>query len=115
VRWFQFGCFCPLFRLHGHRSRSDANSKCGRSGGPNEVWRFGTTAYPILVDVILLREQLRNYIMEQMEIASNTGIPVSRPMFFDFPEDAECWKADDQVFFATRFIYHKDILVYVWT
>ena len=23
VRWFQFGAFCPLFRLHGHR-----NGKC---------------------------------------------------------------------------------------
>src|SRR5712692_8514144 len=20
VRWFQFGAFCPLFRLHGHRA-----------------------------------------------------------------------------------------------
>ena len=37
VRWFQFGAFCPLFRLHGYRTPTDGPSQCGGSGGRNEV------------------------------------------------------------------------------
>ena len=37
MRWFQFGAFCPLFRLHGYRTPTDGPSQCGGSGGRNEV------------------------------------------------------------------------------
>ena len=32
VRWFQFGAFCPLFRLHGHRSGKSVEppNACGK-------------------------------------------------------------------------------------
>jgi hypothetical protein len=29
VRWFQFGAFCPLFRLHGHRDGGPPENQCG--------------------------------------------------------------------------------------
>ena len=38
MRWFQFGAFCPLFRLHGYRM---PQVSLGFTGGPNEVWSFG--------------------------------------------------------------------------
>lgn len=50
VRWFQYGVFCPVFRLHGDRMRRHApagasgGGLCG-SGGPNEVWSYGDEAY----------------------------------------------------------------------
>ena len=31
-----------------------------------------------------------------MKAASETGAPVMRPMFFDFPEDKVCWETEDQ-------------------
>merc|ERR1719265_1961702 len=40
VRWFQFGAFCPIFRLHGARGGPQDKDKCG-SKGFNEVWSFG--------------------------------------------------------------------------
>jgi alpha-glucosidase (family GH31 glycosyl hydrolase) len=36
VRWFQYGVFCPLFRLHGFRLSDETN--WWETGGPNEVW-----------------------------------------------------------------------------
>src|SRR6266702_5305228 len=37
VRWFQYGTFCPLFRLHGFRGHGRILEP-GMSGLPNEVW-----------------------------------------------------------------------------
>jgi alpha-D-xyloside xylohydrolase len=96
VRWFQFGAFCPLFRLHGHRlpNTDDFN------GGPNEVWSFGEDAYRIIKKYMFLRERLRPYIMEQMRHAHESGIPPMRPLFVDFPSDAGCYQIEDEYMFG---------------
>ncbi len=96
VRWFQFGAFSPLFRLHGHRlPNSD-----GFAGAANEVWSFGDEAYEILKQYMFIRERLRPYVMDQMRLAHEKGIPPMRPLFVDFPEDASCYSIDDQYMFG---------------
>ena len=97
VRWFQFGVFCPIFRLHGHRlpNTDDFN------GAANEVWSFGEPAYQIIQKYMLLRERLRPYIMKQMSIASKTGIPPMRPLFVDFPSDLICYQVEDEYLFGS--------------
>jgi len=96
VRWFQFGTFCPIFRLHGHRLPETAYF----NGGPNEVWSFGEEAYQILKQYLFMRERLRPYIMEQMRQAHETGIPPMRPLFVDFPSDVECYRVEDEYMFG---------------
>ena len=102
VRWFQYGVFCPLFRLHGYRL---PNEDMLDTGGPNEVWSFGEEAYDIIREMLFMRERLRPYIMEQMELAHERGIPPMRPLFFDYPEDEPSWDVDDQ------FMFGPDLLV----
>ena len=53
VRWFQYGVFCPLFRLHGWRNSSLAHPETSdpTRGGPNEVWSFGDRAYGIIREI----------------------------------------------------------------
>jgi alpha-D-xyloside xylohydrolase len=104
VRWFQFGVFCPLFRLHGNRLPADLE-KYWLSGGPNEVWSFGDTAYQIISELLHLRERLKPYIMEQMIAAHEKGTPPMRPLFYDFPEDKTAWDIEDQ------FLFGPDLLV----
>ena len=41
VRWFQYGVFCPLFRLHGVRQPLNGLYGAQSSGADNEVWSFG--------------------------------------------------------------------------
>ncbi|MBN1438435.1 MAG: glycoside hydrolase family 31 protein [Anaerolineales bacterium] len=96
VRWFQYGAFCPLFRLHGHRL---PNADIFH-GGPNEVWSFGEEAYAIFREYLMLRERLRPYILDQMRIAHETGLPPMRPLFVDFPSDADCWAVEDEYLFG---------------
>jgi alpha-D-xyloside xylohydrolase len=47
-----------------------------------------------------VREQLKPYILKHMEIASREGIPVMRPLFFDFPNDQVCYTTEDQYMFG---------------
>ncbi|MFC1805988.1 TIM-barrel domain-containing protein [Planctomycetota bacterium] len=112
VRWFQYGVFCPIFRLHGVRRQKGATRKLG---GPiadpkhpnvaNEVWSYGEEAYAILRQQLLLRERMRPYVMKQMAVAQRTGTPPMRPLFLDFPEDPRAWEVEDQ------FMFGPDVLV----
>jgi alpha-D-xyloside xylohydrolase len=96
VRWFQYGAFCPLFRLHGHRLPNTNDFH----GAENEVWSFGEKAYSILREYLHLRERMRPYIMAQMRVAHEKGIPPVRPLFVDFPSDAASWAVEDEYMFG---------------
>ena len=110
IRWFQWGAFCPVFRLHGFREHPDgykpAGSSLGESsdqvfsGGPNEVWSYGEEAYAILTKYLLLRERMRPYVARLMKEAHEKGTPVMRPLFYDFAADARSWDAADQYMFG---------------
>jgi alpha-D-xyloside xylohydrolase len=104
VRWFQYGTFCPIMRLHGDREPNQAFD-AAMTGGPNEVWRYGEAAYPILREHLLLRERLRPYLASLSEAAHATGAPAMRPLLFEFPHDPAAWEVDDQ------FLLGPDLLV----
>lgn len=110
IRWFEFGAFCPVMRLHGCRMPEQpqvgttGGANC-RSGAPNEVWSYGETAYEILKKYLFLRERMRPYLTRLMQAAHEKGTPVMRPLFYDFPEDASAWKVEDQ------YLFGPDVLV----
>lgn len=105
VRWFQWGSFLPLFRVHGHRIPTEMTDKtCGRSGGPNEPWSFGVDVFQAIKKVINLRESLRTYIHSQYILLSTTGTPIIRPLFFDFPSDHNVTTIDDQMMFGPNYL-----------
>ncbi|HEY0932544.1 MAG TPA: TIM-barrel domain-containing protein [Trebonia sp.] len=103
VRWFQYGVFCPLFRLHGDRQPRVPTGHA-MTGGPNEAWSYGD-AYPHIVAALRQRERLRPYVHQQMRAASRTGLPPMRPLFVDFPGDPGAWLPEDQ------FLFGPDLLV----
>lgn len=110
VRWFEFGCFCPVMRLHGDRDphqeplgTTGGGKTC--SGGPNEVWSYGEANYDIMKKYMQLRETLKPYIQTLMQAAHEVGDPVMRPLFYDFPEDAAVWDIED------AYMFGPDVLV----
>jgi len=92
VRWYQYGVFTPVFRTHGYRPN-------------NEPWTVGGDAYRHIRAAIMLRERLRPYVMEQMKLASEKGLPPMRPVFFDFADDPAAAAVEDQ------FLFGPDLLV----
>jgi len=107
VRWFQWSCFCPVFRMHGERSpwyeREQEfinNVRQLTSGQDNEVWSFGEEVYEILVKYLFIRERLRPYVRRLMKDASETGAPVMRPLYYDFPTDKTAADVEDCYMFG---------------
>ena len=112
IRWFQWGVFCPVTRLHGFRQPMEEPAETYRdgiaqcmTGAPNEIWSYGEDNYAIMKSCLDLRERLRPYVMRVMKAAHDTGAPVMRPLFFDFPDQTEAWQIEDQYMFG------PDILV----
>lgn len=112
ARWFAWGAFMPVMRMHGNRIPMcppemlyrDGVKQFG-SGMPNEVWSFGEEIFQILKKYILLRERIRPYTAQLMEDAHQRGTPVMRPLFYDFPEDERAWSEE------TAYMYGPDVLV----
>ena len=97
VRWFEFGAFCPVFRLHGFREpfKEPLGTTGGGksiSGAENEVWSYGDEVYGICKKYLELREKMLPYVKRLMTEAHEKGPPVMRPLFYDFPEDGKCWE-----------------------
>ena len=111
IRWFEWGAFCPVFRMHGERSpwyeREEEFINGVRqltSGQDNEVWSFGEDNYQIMKKYLFIRENLRDYIREGMKTASKNGTPIMRPLFYDFPDDKECWNVEDEYMFGPELL-----------
>lgn len=104
IRWFQYGTFCPVFRLHGWRLPTGEDTEKIDTGlfdfntcGGNEIWSFGEEAYGILKKLVLLRERMKPYLRALFDQATDLGRPVMRPLFYDFPRDERCWTAQHEM------------------
>ncbi len=109
MRWFQFGLFCPVMRLHGTRLYQsyyvdEAPDVMVKGGGYNEIWHFGDENYPVLKKMIETRQKMRPYTLKLAKEAHEHGWPMMRPMFFEFPDDSKCYDLWDQ------YMYGADIL-----
>ncbi len=105
VRWFQYGVFCPLFRLHGVRLPVNGLYGAQSSGADNEVWSFGEKAYTIIKDLLFLREKLKPYLRALNQAAHERGAPPMRPLYYDFPGDPAAANLADQ------FMLGPDLLI----
>ena len=89
VRWFQFGAFSPIFRVHGTRYPDE-----------NELWSYGSDAQKILVDYDTLRYRLMPYIYSQAwQVTSNHGT-LMRPLVMDWRDDVEAQNTGDEYLFG---------------
>ena len=110
TRWFQFGAFSPVFRLHGDREPhkkplTGVGGGAMPSGADNEVWTYGEEVYEICKKYLFLREKMRPYILDVMKEAHEKGAPAMRTLFWNFPEDKTSWEVSDE------FCLGGDILV----
>eukprot|EP01060_Flectonema_neradi_P041169 TRINITY_DN9672_c0_g1_i2.p1 TRINITY_DN9672_c0_g1~~TRINITY_DN9672_c0_g1_i2.p1 ORF type:complete len:856 (+),score=192.94 TRINITY_DN9672_c0_g1_i2:108-2675(+) len=87
TRWFQFGVFTPIFRVHGQ-----ANT---------ELWNFGPYVERWVVDsAINLRYRLLPYIYSGFRRVEQEGYTMQRAMPFDFPGDMNVRNMGDQFMFG---------------
>jgi alpha-D-xyloside xylohydrolase len=103
TRWFQWGSFCPVMRLHGDREPKPAGQPTA-SGAANEIWSYGDEVYEICKKYIGIREQLRDYTRGLMQEVHEKGSPVIRPMFYEFPEQRTAWETEQQYMYGDKYL-----------
>ena len=94
VRWFEYGTFCPIFRVHGTRVPN-----------VNELWSYGPDAQQILTSFDGLRYRLMPYVYSLAWMVTNDGYTPMRPLVMDFRTDVRAQNIGDQ------FMYGPSIMV----
>ncbi len=91
IRWMQTGLFLSHSRIHGTDSRMP--------------WSYGERAETILKKYIDLRYSLLPYIYATAYEATQSGIPVIRPLFLEFEKDPFSYQ------FETEYLLGSSLLV----
>jgi alpha-glucosidase len=89
TRWFEVGAFNPIFRDHTEKGSLD-----------QEPWVHGPEQEAIRRKYIALRYKLLPYIYTYVEEMSRIGIPLMRPVFFDYPQDENAYSDDHDFLFG---------------
>lgn len=89
VRWFQYGAFCPIFRVHGTRKPDH-----------NELWSYGPDAESILTSFDRLRYRLMPYIYSLAWKVTSQNYTLMRPLAMDFRSDVRALNIGDQFLFG---------------
>ncbi len=93
VRWFQFGTFSPILRVHGTRKTDQ-----------NELWSYGPDAQKILVSFDRLRYRLLPYIYSLAWKTTSDSYTPMRPLVMDFRSDGRAQNVGDQFMFGPAFL-----------
>ena len=112
IRWYQFAVYSAVLRMHGDRGPYNIPPLDDRdwgggylhTGQPNELWSYGEENSRIMRKYYDVRIALHDYIRELYKEAHETGAPLIRTMFFEFPEDGKCWELQDQYMFGSRYL-----------
>jgi alpha-D-xyloside xylohydrolase len=92
TRWFQFGTFSPIFRIHGKGERALFSDN----------WDASTKA--ILLNYDNLRYRLLPYIYSLTWKVTSEGYTIMRSLAFDFPNDPSVRSIPDQYMFGPAFL-----------
>jgi alpha-glucosidase/alpha-D-xyloside xylohydrolase len=113
VRWFQFSAFNPLFRSHGRtwHLRLPWGWNTGETGPiesrdvTDRAELHNAAVEPICRKYLELRYRLLPYNYSLIREACDTGLPLMRALWLQYPHDAEAVKLGDQ------YLWGRDLLV----
>ncbi len=92
TRWFQFGAFCPIFRIHGKGERALFSNN----------WDAATKA--ILLKYDRLRYRLLPYIYSLSAKVTKENYTIMRSLAFDFRNDTAVYAIPNQYMFGPAFM-----------
>jgi alpha-glucosidase (family GH31 glycosyl hydrolase) len=92
ARWVQLGAFQPILRLHS-------------SHALRLPWDYPQPANGIAADFLRLREALVPYTYTLADESVNSGLPITRPLYLDYPGEPAAYSNPDE------YLYGPDVLV----
>ena len=91
TRWFEYGTFLPILRIHGERKHT-------------EIWAYGPQAEAILARYDRLRYRLIPYIYSLARHTFDSGAPFMRALWMDFPGDPKVANIGNEYMFGPDFL-----------
>ena len=92
ARWVQLGTFQPVLRLHS-------------SAGNRLPWDYPGPSDAVSASFLRLREALVPYTYTLADQAVRTGLPITRPLYLDYPGQAAAYANPGE------YLYGPDVLV----
>jgi alpha-D-xyloside xylohydrolase len=92
TRWYQWGAFSPIFRMHGYQTET-------------EPWKYGQTVEENMRQMLNLRYRLLPYIYSEAWQVTRFNSTMMRPLVMDFNGDPEAVKQ------PYEYMFGKEILV----
>ena len=97
LRWLQLGTFQPIMREHSNGVDEDQNARL--------PWEYDSATQAIGDRFMQLREQLVPYLYTLAQQASATGLPMSRALYLDYPDQSAAYDN------PTEYTLGQDVLV----
>ena len=91
TRWYQWGAFSPIFRMHGYQTET-------------EPWKYGQTVEDNMRKMLNLRYQLLPYIYSEAWQVTKNGSTMMRGLVMDFNGDSEAVKQPYEYMFGKAFL-----------
>ena len=86
-RWLAWGVLTSHTRAHG--------------APPREPWEYDAALTEDFRKALGLRYSLMPYIYAQAKDSSARGFPMTRPLFFEYPNDPGSWNVEDEYMFGS--------------
>ena len=94
TRWIQFGAFSPILRTHAAKNPL----------AERRVWEYPSPYSDIMARTIRLRYEMVPYIYTENRKCTETGLSLSRPLYYDHPEDQHAYNAPNQYMFGDEML-----------
>jgi alpha-D-xyloside xylohydrolase len=91
IRWFEYGTFCPIFRVHGYKSNA-------------EPWNYGPEVERVLTQYDRLRYRLLPYIYSAAWGVTHDGETLMKALPLEFASDPAVREISDQFIFGSSFM-----------
>jgi alpha-D-xyloside xylohydrolase len=94
LRWFQFGAFCPLFRIHGQYPF-------------REIFNIAPENHSVYKSMVFydkLRYRLMPYIYSLAGMTYHNDYTIMRPLFMDHASDTTVYKIKDEFMFGPELL-----------
>lgn len=92
TRWYQYGVFSPIFRLHS--SNSQWTSK--------EPWKFRPEHCQAMEHIMQFRHRMIPYLHTANLLGGH--VPIVRPMYWEYPAREEAYHKPNEYFFGPSMI-----------
>jgi alpha-glucosidase (family GH31 glycosyl hydrolase) len=94
TRWLQYGLYSPVLRTHASKNLDSER----------RVFEFPDPYKSVMIDALRRRYQLVPYIYSELRNTWESGVSLCHPMYYEYPDEQEAYKARDQYFYGSKML-----------